>query len=86
MGPRARRGGWTVRPVSAFSVTSEIQKGSSMRYFGMDLHTTTFVVCFLSEQGKGRVDPFTLTVEGVTAFRRQLRADDAIAVEAGQTT
>jgi hypothetical protein len=57
-----------------------------MRYFGMDLHTTTFVVCFLSEQGKGRVDPFTLTVEGVTAFRRQLRADDAIAVEAGQTT
>jgi transposase len=56
-----------------------------MRYLGVDLHTTNFVVCFLSEQGKSRVVTFALSVEGLTAFRRQLRADDAIAVEAGQT-
>jgi transposase len=56
-----------------------------MRYLGVDLHTTNFVVCFLSEQGKSRVVTFALTAEGLTAFRRQLRADDAVAVEAGQT-
>jgi transposase len=55
------------------------------RSLGVDLHTTNFVVCFLSEQGGSRVVTFALTTEGLTAFRRQLRADDAIAVEAGQT-
>ena len=56
-----------------------------MRYLGVDLHTTNFVVCFLSEHGKSRVVTFALTTEGLTAFRRQLRADDAVTVEAGQT-
>ncbi len=56
-----------------------------MRYLGVDLHPTNFVVCFLSAQGKSRVVTFALTVEGVTAFRRQLRADEAVAVEAEQT-
>ena len=45
-----------------------------MRYLGVDLHTTNFVVCFLSEQGKSRVVTFALTTEGLAAFRRQLRA------------
>src|SRR5919199_6628501 len=57
-----------------------------MRYLGVDLHTTNFVVCFLSEQGTVRVVTFALTAEGLAAFRRQLRKDDAVAVEAGQTT
>ena len=57
-----------------------------MRYLGVDLHTTNFVVCFLSEQGTVRVGTFSLTAEGLTAFRRQLRGDDSVAVEAGQTT
>jgi transposase len=57
-----------------------------MRYLGVDLHTTNFVGCFLSEQGKSRIVTFALTTEGLAAFRRQLRGDDAIAVEAGQTT
>jgi transposase len=56
-----------------------------MRYFGVDLHTTNFVVCFLSEQGKSRGVTFALTTKGLAAFRRQLRADDTLAVEAGQT-
>jgi len=57
-----------------------------MRYLGVDLHTTNFVVCFLSEQGKVRVVTFSLNAEGLAAFRRQLRVDDSVAVEAGQTT
>ena len=57
-----------------------------MRYLGVDLHTTNFVVCFLSEQGKVRVVTFALNAEGLAAFRRQLRVDDSVAVEAGQTT
>jgi transposase len=56
-----------------------------MRSLGMDLHITNFVVCFLSEQGKARVVSFSLHAEGLTAFRRQLRADETVAVEAGQT-
>jgi transposase len=51
----------------------------------VDLHTTTFVVCFLSEQGKSRGVSFALNTGGLTAFRRQVRADDTGAVEAGQT-
>jgi hypothetical protein len=31
-----------------------------------------------------RVVTFALTADGLTAFRRQLRANDAVAVEAGQ--
>ena len=57
-----------------------------MRYLGVDLHTTNFVVCFLSEQGKVRVITFSLNAEGLAAFRQQLRVDESVAVEAGQTT
>jgi hypothetical protein len=58
----------------------------SRRDLGVDLHPTNFVVCFLSEEGKSRVVTFALTTAGLAAFRRQLRADDALVVEAGQTT
>lgn len=57
-----------------------------MRYLGVARHTINFVVCFLSEQGQGRVVTSALTAEGLAAFRWQLRRDDAVAVEAGQTT
>jgi transposase len=57
-----------------------------MRSLGVDLPTTNFVLCFLPEQGKVRVGPFSLNAEGLAAFRRQLRVDDSVAVEAGPTT
>ena len=39
-----------------------------MRYLSVDLHTTNFVVCFLSEHRKGRVVTFSLNAEGLAAF------------------
>lgn len=57
-----------------------------MRYIGVDLHKTNFVVCFLALRGQPRVVTFPLTAEGLTSFRRQLRTDDEVAVEVGQNT
>ena len=55
-----------------------------MRYMGVDLHKTNFVVCFLATQGKPRVLTFSLDAEGQAAFCRHLRAEDEVAVEVGQ--
>src|SRR5689334_19904839 len=57
-----------------------------MRYIGVDLHKTNFVVCFLARRGQPRVVTFPLTEEGLTSFCRQLRADDEVAVEVGQNS
>jgi transposase len=57
-----------------------------MRYIGVDLHKTNFVVCFLPMRGQSRVVTFPLSEEGLTTFRRQLRAEDEVAVEVGQNT
>ena len=57
-----------------------------MRYIGVDLHKTNFVVCFLPVRGAQRIATFSLTGEGLAAFRRQLRAEDEVAVEVGQNT
>ena len=55
-----------------------------MRYIGVDLHKTNFVVCFLAAQGKPRMLTFSLDAEGQAAFARHLRAEDEVAVEVGQ--
>lgn len=57
-----------------------------MRYIGVDLHKTNLVVCFLPARGPQRIATFSLAGEGLAAFRRQLRADDEVAVEVGQNT
>ncbi len=57
-----------------------------MRYVGVDLHKTNFVVCFLTRRGQPRVVTYPLTEEGLMTFRRHLRADDEVTVEVGQNT
>jgi transposase len=57
-----------------------------MRYIGVDLHKTNFVVCFLATRGQPRVATFALNASGLAAFRRQLREEDEVAVEVGQNT
>lgn len=57
-----------------------------MRYIGVDLHKTNFVVCFLAAQGKPRVLTFSLDAEGQAAFSRHLRSEDEVAVEVGRNT
>ena len=53
-----------------------------MRFIGVDLHKTNFVVCFLSEDDKSQTETFSLDRQGLTRFKRRLRKDDLLAVEA----
>jgi transposase len=57
-----------------------------MRYIGVDLHKTNFVVCFLSEDDKARTETFALDLTGLARFKRRLRAGDKLAVEASANT
>ena len=57
-----------------------------MRYIGVDLHKTNFVVCFLSEDDKSQTETFTLDTKGLARFKRRLRPDDKLAVEASANT
>lgn len=57
-----------------------------MRFIGVDLHKTNFVVCFLSEDDKAQTETFTLDPQGLARFKRRLRKDDLLAVEACSNT
>lgn len=55
-----------------------------MRYIGVDLHKTNFVVCFLNEDDTYRLETFPLSKAGIARFTGQLKNDDAVAVEVTQ--
>lgn len=57
-----------------------------MRYIGVDLHKSNFVVCFLSGDDKTKIETFTLNHAGLSRFKQRLRADDKLAVEASANT
>jgi len=57
-----------------------------MRYIGVDLHKTNFVVCFLSEDHQVQTQTFILDAQGLSRFKRRLRSDDQLAVEASANT
>lgn len=52
-----------------------------MRYIGVDLHKTNFVVCFLSDDETTRTQTYRLTKAGITRFITELDAEDEVAVE-----
>lgn len=52
-----------------------------MRHIGVDLHKTTFVVCFLNEDETARLETFPLTKAGIAKFICQLEPVDEVAVE-----
>ena len=52
-----------------------------MRYIGIDLHKTNFVVCFLSSDETTRTQTYPLTKPGIARFIAQLETDDEVAVE-----
>lgn len=52
-----------------------------MRYIGVDLHKTNFVVCCLSDDETTHTETYPLTKAGITRFITQLEAEDEIAVE-----
>ncbi|MCA1625902.1 MAG: IS110 family transposase [Acidobacteria bacterium] len=55
-----------------------------MRYIGVDLHKTNFVVCFLNEDDSSNLETFPLSKMGIERFTSQLKKDDALAVEVTQ--
>ncbi len=55
-----------------------------MRYIGVDLHKTNFVVCFLNEDETSSLETFPLSKAGIKRFTEQLKKDDALAVEVTQ--
>jgi len=57
-----------------------------MRFIGVDLHKTNFVACFLSEDDQARTERFILDSKGLSRFKRRLRSDDQLAVEASANT
>lgn len=54
-----------------------------MRYIGIDLHKTNFVVCFLNEDETFRIETFPLSKSGINRFLLQVEKTDEVAVEAG---
>ena len=56
-----------------------------MRYIGVDLHKTNFVVYFLNQDDTFQVETFPLSKAGISRFTSQLSKDDAVAVEVTQS-
>ena len=55
-----------------------------MSYLGVDLHTNSFTVCYRTCQGKQRIGTFD--IRKIDSFRKTLRGEDKIAVEATGNT
>lgn len=55
-----------------------------MSYLGVDLHTNSFTVCYQSCQGKQRIGTFD--IRRIDSFRKTLRKQDKVAVEATGNT
>lgn len=55
-----------------------------MRYLGIDLHKTNFVVCFLNENETFRLETFPLWKNGILRFLAQTEKTDQVAVEVTQ--
>ena len=55
-----------------------------MSYLGVDLHTNSFTVCYQSSDGKQRLATFD--IKKMDSFRKTLRSQDKIAVEATGNT
>jgi transposase len=55
-----------------------------MNYLGVDLHSNSFTVCYRSSQGKERLA--TYDIRNIARFRKTLRKDDELAVEATGNT
>jgi transposase len=56
----------------------------TVRFIGVDLHKTNFVVCFIEADDAQQIETYPLTRDGLARFTRQLNAQDEVAVEATQ--
>lgn len=68
-------------------VCSSINEGMekrAMRHVGVDLHTNSFTVCYLTAAGRERIKEYQL--KDLEEFKRGLRKTDGVAVEATGNT
>jgi transposase len=74
------------REVFVCTQTSNLKEGGVrlVRYLGIDLHKTNFVVCFLNEDDSYRLETFPMTRSGINRFTSQLEKTDEVAVEVTQ--
>jgi transposase len=56
----------------------------AVRYIGIDLHKTNFVVCFLNEDDTFHLETFPISKNGIAGFLAQTEKTDAVAVEVTQ--
>ncbi len=52
-----------------------------MRWIGIDLHKTNFVVCYLTADEQTKIEKYPLTPVGIAAFIRRLTKEDEVALE-----
>jgi transposase len=55
-----------------------------VRYIGIDLHKTNFVVCFLNEDETSQIETFALSKSGINRFLQRVEQTDQIAIEVTQ--
>jgi len=55
-----------------------------MRYLGVDLHTNSFTVCYLTDTGRERIKEYRM--KDLKEFKRGLKRTDSVAVEATGNT
>ena len=53
-----------------------------MEYVGVDLHKRQFSVCWLDEDDKEKFEKYRMDAEGIKAFRKKLRKDTEVGIEA----
>ena len=57
-----------------------------MAFIGVDLHTNSFTICRLHDDGTEGFETFTLSASALQVFCQSLDADDEIAVESTGNT
>src|ERR687892_103959 len=61
----------------------DLSKEGFVRHIGVDLSKRAFTACFLEADDSHCLATYSMTPEGIAAFREQLHPDDQLAFEVG---
>ena len=71
---------WPFTPILGFRLLT--MRSIAMSYIGVDLHTNSFTICRLDEDGEETLETYQLCKADLDRFCFSLSADDEVAVEA----
>ena len=57
-----------------------------MRYIGVDLHKSSFTVCYLDNRAGDKLKTFSVSKKNLEKFKESLRVEDEVAVESTGNT